>query len=202
MKPKIIIFEDQGLLRNLIKTCLEKDFDVLKVDDDAKMMEEYVKLYNPDIILTDICTKNNNNGILYAKKIKEKNSNIKIVAMTGFPEINFLQSAYDASLDGFIYKDIDNNELISTLKMVLNGQRIFPFNNKDNTDASILKTLSNKELEILKLFCSGLDRDDIISKLNISYNTLKNHISNILRKTDYDSISKLVVFCVRNNYII
>ena len=55
---------------------------------------------------------------------------------------------------------------------------------------------------MLKLVCSGNSRDEIADCLNIAIGTLKNHISSILNKTGFDNISKLLVFCISNGYIV
>ena len=54
----------------------------------------------------------------------------------------------------------------------------------------------------MKLLCEGADRDYIAKEINITSGTLKNYISNILNKLGFDSVSKLMVFCVSNGYII
>ena len=58
------------------------------------------------------------------------------------------------------------------------------------------------ELKILTMLCSGLEREAIAKELNITTGTLKNHISSILNKMEFDSITKLLVYCVKNGYII
>ena len=71
------------------------------------------KKYTPDLILTDVVTLNGANGIEYARDVKEKYGNkVKILAITGIPEITFLNMARSYNLDGLIYKDIDSESLL------------------------------------------------------------------------------------------
>ena len=79
---------------------------------------------------------------------------------------------------------------------------MFPDNYSYNDDNERFKTLSEKEIKILKLLCEGADRDYIAKKINITPGTLKNYISTILTKMDFDNVSKLTVFCVSSGYII
>ncbi len=199
---KIVIVEDQIILNDMLKNTISNTYNVVATSDDASELIKLCDLYKPDLILTDICTKNNSSGIINGKKVKDKYGNkIKVLAMTGVPDITFLNETKKANLDGFIYKNISSESLINSIEQILNGYKLFPDNVIYNT-VDCLKNLTNKELEILKLLCSGNSREEIADCLNIAIGTLKNHISSILNKTGFDSISKLLVFCIGNGYIV
>ena len=59
-----------------------------------------------------------------------------------------------------------------------------------------------KKLKILTLYCEGAEREEIAEILQISSGTLKNHISSILKKTDFPNMPKLSIYCVANDYIV
>lgn len=201
--PKIIIVEDQVILNDMLKNTISTVYDVVATTTDARELMNLCDKYKPDIVLTDVCTKDNTNGISYAKEVKDKyDDDIKILVMTGVPEVTFLDQAKEANLDGFIYKNIDSESLIYTLKNVLDGYKTFPGNTKFNKKFKLLSELTNKEIEILRMLCGSYEREDIAKKLNISNGTLKNHISSILSKTGFESISKLEVYCVAKGYIV
>ncbi|MGN1379121.1 MAG: response regulator transcription factor [Bacilli bacterium] len=202
-RKKIIIVEDQIILNDMLKKIISNNYDVVATSDDASNLIALCEKYNPDIVLTDICTKNNSNGIINGKKIKDKYVNkIKVLAITGVPDITFLNQAKKSNLDGLIYKNLSSDLLLANIEQVLNGYKLFPDNVTYNNEAECLKKLTNKEFEILKLLCNGNSRNEIANKLNISNGTLKNHISSILNKTEFENISKLLVFCISNNYIV
>ena len=135
-KKKIMIIEDQALLNNMIKKTLSDDYDIVSTCTCAKDMMSLYKKYLPDLILTDVVTSGGANGIEYAKELKEKyKDKVKILAITGIPEITFLNMAKAYNLDGLIYKDIDSESLLFSIKEVLNGYTLFPDNyvyNKEN----------------------------------------------------------------------
>ena len=202
-KKKIIIIEDQALLNNMIKKTLSNDYEIVSTCTSAKDMMTLYKKYTPDLILTDVVTKSGANGIEYAKEVKEKYKNkVKILAITGVPEITFLNKAKEYNLDGLIYKDIDSESLLFSIKEVLNGYTLFPDNYAYNEDNEKFKNLSDKEIKIIKYLCEAKDREEIAEALNITSGTLKNYITNILTKLDFDSISKLTIFCLSNGYIV
>lgn len=166
-------------------------------------MIDLANKFKPDLILTDVITKDFANGINYGKKVKEKyGSKIKILAITGTADITFLNEAKESNLDGLIYKDIDENTFLTSINQILNGYTLFPENYHYNEENEKFKMLSKKELSILKLLCNGLEREEIAQMLNITEGTLKNYISNILNKMEFESISKLTMFCLSNGYIV
>lgn len=200
---KIIIIEDQLILNDMLKKILEESFDIVATSDNAKDILNLCNKYKPDLVLTDICTKNNSSGIKNGKLVKEKyKENIKVLVITGVPEITFIKEAKENNLDGFLYKNIDSNTLITSIKQIINGYKLFPENNLKKDDEINFNKLTEKELEILTLLCSGIDREDIAEQLNITLGTLKNHISSILNKLNFESVSKLLVYCIGNRYVI
>ena len=202
-KKKIIVIEDQPLLNSMMQKLLADDFDVVATSTNAKDMMNLCERFMPDLILTDIVTQNGANGIKNAKFVKEKfGDRIKVLAITGVPEVSFLEFAKESKLDGLIYKDIDSDSLILSINQILQGYTLFPTNYVVNENNKKLKELTNKEMSILKLLCYGASRESIASELNITSGTLKNYISNILLKMGFDSISKLTMFCISNGYIV
>ena len=202
-KKKIMIIEDQALLNNMIKKMLSDDYEIVSTCTCARDMMDLYKKYTPDLILTDVVTKDGANGIEYAKEVKELYGNkVKILAITGIPEITFLNMAKSYNLDGLIYKDIDSESLLFSIKEVLRGYTLFPDNYAYNESNEKFKDLSDKEIKIIKYLCEAKDREEIAEELNITLGTLKNYITNILTKLDFESISKLTIFCLSNGYII
>ena len=197
---KIIVVEDQGILRDSISYQLEKnEYDVTLKWADANMAYEACKKYNPDLLLMDIYTENGNNGIDAAAKIKKDFPNIKIIIMTGLPEISSIKKAKDANVDSFIYKDTSGSELLSIISSTLNGYHIFPQEQNNQFNAF---QLTKRELEILQLICNGLDQKEISNKLCLSINTIKTHIASLLAKTGFDSVHKLAIYAVSKGYIL
>ena len=197
---KIMIVDDDLNICELLRLYLEKEgFETLVANDGATAVS-FAGNYKPDLILTDVVTKDNNSGLLYGKEVKEK-LNVKVLAMTAMSEVTFLKQAKEGNLDGLIYKNVSIEELFEAIDRVLNGDKVFSdiVYNKNNED---FNKLTKQELKILTMLCSGLEREAIAKELNITTGTLKNHISSILNKMEFDSITKLLVYCVKNGYII
>ncbi|MGN1358032.1 MAG: response regulator [Bacilli bacterium] len=202
-RKKIMIVEDQALLNNMMQKILSNDYEIVCTCTSAKDMMNLYEKYTPDLILTDVITKDGANGIDYGREVKEKyGKKVKILAITGIPEITFLDNAKKYNLDGMIYKDVDSESLLASINQILNGYTLFPDNYIYNEENEKLKKLSAKEIKIIKLLCEAMDREAIANELNITSGTLKNYITNILNKMEFDSISKLTIFCISNGYIV
>ena len=200
----IVIVEDHKLLRDMIKDSLENEevFNVVATLSDAKDVFEVCKEYEPDLVLMDICTENNSNGIAYSKILKETFPEIKIIIMTGIMDINFVNEAKEFNIDSFIYKSVTKETLITAIKNTLDGYSIYPNEKTLPYETAILQDLTSTELLVLTKYCKLLDRKDVANSLGISTSTLKTDISCIYAKTGYDNLTKLAVYCISNGLIV
>ena len=200
----IVIVEDHKLLRDMIKDSLENEevFNVVATLSDAKDVFEVCKEYKPDLVLMDICTENNSNGIAYSKILKETFPEIKIIIMTGIMDINFVNEAKEFNIDSFIYKSVTKETLITAIKNTLDGYSIYPNEKTLPCETAILQDLTSTELLVLTKYCKLLERKDVANSLGISTSTLITHISSIYDKTGYDNLTKLAVYCISNGLIV
>lgn len=200
----VVIIDDHKLLRDMIAETLNSEgiFNIVATDGNAKNSVDLCEKFKPDLILMDICTEDNSNGLVYSKIIKEQFPDTKIVVMTGLPDLNFINEAKEFKVDSFIYKNISKDSLIMTIKNTLDGYSIFPTEKVKTNVPNILANLTNTELKILTSYCKLLDRDEVARELGISIRTLKTHISSIYEKTGYKNLTKLSIYCVVNGLIV
>lgn len=200
---KIIVIDDHVLLRDMITDTLnsENDFEVVGVSDDAKNALDLCADLKPNILLMDVCTANNSNGISYAKLVKEKYPDVKIIIMTGVLDINFIKESKNAGIESFIYKSISKPSLIATVRNTADGYSMYPNSNSDSKNNILLK-LTDKEVQVLTLYCKLLDKDEVAEALSISPRTLKSYIHSIYEKTGFNNLNKLAIYCVSNDLIV
>lgn len=129
----IIVIDDHQMLRDMISETLnsQDDLNVVATAGNAKDSLELCKKLNPDLVLMDVCTENNSNGIAYSKILKKQFPNVKVIIMTGILDLNFINDAKEAGVDSFIYKNISEDSLIMTIKNTLDGYSMYP-NDKNN----------------------------------------------------------------------
>jgi len=199
---RVIVVEDQAMLRESLSGMIgnQCDMTVMVKLSDAQDVPEAVFRLQPDLVLMDVCTENGSNGIVAARKIKEIAPEIKVVIMTGMPEMTFVQQARDANVDSFVYKNVGTRELLNVMRSTMEGYSTFP----NNVSGVLLvdAQLTEAEIDILRLVCETKTRKEIAAELYLSEGTVKRRISEILLKTGHDSILKLAVYAVSNGYIV
>ena len=200
----IIVIDDHKMLREMIaETLSTRGFNVVATSVDAKNSVSLCEKFKPDLILMDICTENNSSGLAYSKIIKENFPSVKIILMTGVPDLTFIDKAKANNVDSFIYKNISSNSLITTIQNTIDGYSLYPNSNSPKSNISdVLKDLTDTELSVLTEYCKTLDRNEVVKRLGISVRTLKSHISSIYGKTGYDNLAKLAIYCVGNGLIV
>ncbi len=154
----------------------------------------------PDMILMDVCTEHDSNGIVAAARIKEQLPECRIIIMTGMPEITFVDQAREAGVDSFVYKNVGIDELFAVMRSTLAGYCTFP--KPPESIFSGTAALDDVELSILRLACEGKSRREIAAELFMSEGTIKRRISEILSKTGYDNIMRLAVHAVTEGSIV
>ena len=192
---RVLIVEDQAILRESLARSVgdQPDMTVVAAIADASEALGVALKERPDMILMDVCTEHDSNGIVAAARIKEQLPECRIIIMTGMPEITFVDQAREAGVDSFVYKNVGIDELFAVMRSTLAGYCTFP----KGTAA-----LDDVELSILRLACEGKSRREIAAELFMSEGTIKRRISEILSKTGYDNIMRLAVHAVTEGSIV
>lgn len=210
-KIRVMIADDHNMIREGLKQLLEFDGSIEIVGEASNGVEclEKLNICDPEVLLLDI-NMPEKNGIDVLKQMKADNSKIKVLILTVHNEIEYLMSAVDIGVNGYILKDSESSELKNAIKAVQNGENyiqpnlIVALNNqliKRDTDKDKILALTNRELEVLTQVANGMFNKEIAINLNISERTVKNHISNIFKKIDVSDRTQAAVFAIKNNII-
>lgn len=202
---KVMIVEDQPMVRLAMEQYLAsgKCYQTVASISNAAMAEAVCRKCGADLILMDICTEEDESGLAAAKKIKKALPWVKIVMITSMVEFGFLEKAKEAGADSFWYKDATPEELLAVMDRTMEGESVYP----DTTPEVMVGTaksceFTRVEIEVLRLVVEGKSYKRIAENLGISHETVKWHISNMLRKTNFDSKTKLAVAVTQKNLII
>jgi len=198
---KILIVEDQIMLRELLETLIssQQDMEVSGYCEDAADALELCQEHKPDLVLMDVVTKNYSNGIVYAAEIRKELPDIKIVVMTALPEITFADEAKKAGAHSFMDKDMGNEHLLSVIRNTMKGYSIYSLRSERPHFAS---QFTDKEIAVLRLVCQGKTRREVAKEMDISEVRLKPIITSILDKSGFDNIMKFAVYAVGEGLIV
>ena len=199
---RVLIVEDQAILRESLARSVgdQPDMTVVAAIADASEALDVVLRERPDMILMDVCTEHDSNGIVAAARIKEAMPECRIIIMTGMPEITFIEQARAAHVDSFVYKNVGTNDLLGIIRSTMEGYSTFP--RAQQSIFSDAAALTDVEVDILRLVCETKTRKEIAQELFLSEGTVKRHISEILAKTGYDNILRLAVHAVSSGLIV
>ena len=123
---RLMIVEDQAMLRDSLACTIntQSDMEVVASLGDAAEALEALERSGATCALLDVCTENDSSGIVAARKIKEAHPEVKVVIMTGMPEITFVEQARTAGVDSFVYKNVGTTELLGIIRSTVEGQRL------------------------------------------------------------------------------
>lgn len=210
-KLKIVIIDDHRMIREGLQQLLELDGEISVIGQAGDGIEglELLKKVNPDVILLDI-NMPNMNGIEMLEHLKKSNNEYKVLILTIHNEVEYLAKAIDIGVDGYILKDSECSTLKEAIFAVHDGKTYIQASltpllkeriSYDETENSKIKSLSSREIDVLKLLSSGMLNRDIANVLDISEKTVKNHVANIFKKMNVSDRTQAAVMAIKYNIV-
>lgn len=179
---KVLIVEDQGMLRTALSAllALEDDIDVVGSAADGMEGMELTRQLKPDIVIADI-EMPKKTGLELANWIKDQKLATRVIIVTTFARSGYLRRALDAGVSGYLLKDSPGDVLPNAIRTVYNGGR--SIDPDLATQAwSESDPLTDRERQVLRLSAAGLTNSQIASKLNLNDGTIRNYISEAISK--------------------
>ncbi|RPI14210.1 MAG: DNA-binding response regulator [Ignavibacteriae bacterium] len=197
-KIRLVLIEDNRLLREGINSILKKepDINVVEAYGDTELVLEEITGLKPDVVLLDLGLANQN-SLELVKSLKDSYPEVKIIAMDLIPVQEDILRFVEAGVSGFILKDATTADFTKTIRSVACGEKILPpmltgslfsqimdYGIKEMGPVKLIKSvrMTKREREIVELIAEGLANKEIAYKLNISIYTVKSHVHNILEK--------------------
>ena len=220
-RTHILIVDDHALMRVGMRNILERepDFVVVGEADDSRSAIEAAAELSPDIILMDL-TLPPPGGIETTQRIKRELPASAIVVLSTDEDEDALFDAIKAGAAAFILKDVSPDDLVTIIRRVVAGEYLI--NDKvfskpavasrvlkefrelavyGQEAAPIFAPLSPREVEILDNIAQGMTNKQVAYALSISEQTVKNHMSSILRKLSVNDRTQAVVYAMRQGWI-
>ena len=202
---KILIVEDQALARAYLCSCVEKCTDC-EVAGTLSRADAALQRCNEgpiDLILMDICTESDSDGLAAAESIKKIYPQIKIVMVTSMLEGRFLDRARKIGADSFWYKDSPSGDLVGVIEGTLSGKHFWPDGVPSVRLGNTLSCeLSDREIETLRLLCEGKTNAEIAVKLNVGEASVRTYINRMLEKTGYTNRNRLMIAAVGKRMVV
>jgi DNA-binding NarL/FixJ family response regulator len=220
-KTTILLVDDHALFRVGVRNILEKEpgFDIVGEADDTRSAFDLSIQLSPDIILMDLSLPAPG-GIETTQRIKRELPSAGIIVLAVSEDEDALFDAIKAGAAAFILKDVAPDDLVAIIRRVASGEYLI--NDKvfakpavasrvlkefrelaiyGQEAAPIFAPLSPREVEILDNIAQGMTNKQVAYALSISEQTVKNHMSSILRKLSVNDRTQAVVYAMRQGWI-
>jgi len=202
---KLLLAEDQTLMRQGLKTLLELEPD-FKVVGEAADGEAAVKLslqLRPDVVLMDIQMPRLN-GVEATSKICGAWAGAKVILLTTFDRDDYVFEGVRAGAMGYLLKDLAAEKLYDTIRRVHAGEVFIQPEIASRTlraalhpGRDFLEPLSERENEILVMLAQGIPNKEIADRLHIAEGTVKNYVSRIMEKLHANTRTALAVISAK-----
>ena len=205
--PKALIVEDHPIvsdsLTNLIHTSVPelKCYPVTTAHDGLAWLNgNKAAIILLDINLPDM------SGLDLCKTVKQTHPEIKIIALSTFNQISYINKMTANGASGYLLKNITKEELVQAINTVRTGNTYHSFEVNEiiktaKTKSENVPILTKRETDILKLVAEGYTNNQIGEKLFISTDTVDSHRKNLHTKLNVNNTALLVRYAIENNLV-
>lgn len=201
---KILLADDHQIVLDGLKEILEMvpGFSIAGMAKNSRALMSLAGEQNPDLVLMDL-NMPGKDGLEMLEELKARFPAIKILVLTMYNSPEIVRRALALGADGYLLKDHGRDELLFAVREVLAGRRFVAEQAKPHADETRAPfpddfqakiTLTEREMEILRLIASSYTNKEIGDKLFISEFTVATHRRNLKRKLHAENTADLVRF--------
>jgi DNA-binding NarL/FixJ family response regulator len=207
---RVLLVDDQSLVRVGFRMILQDEADIEVVGEaaDGQAAIEAAATHRPDVIVMDIRMPVLD-GIAATRAIVHDGiaPRPRVLVLTTFDADEYVVDALRAGASGFLLKDVTPTDFVNALRIVAAGEALLSpavtrrllerfaarLPRADTTRAAALRTLTDREVEVLKLIARGFSNREIAEQLVLAEPTVKTHVSHVLEKLDLRDRAQAVV---------
>ena len=207
MTIRVFLLDDHELVREGLRAILEREDDIEIAGEAGTAIDglRRIDATRPDVALVDLMLPDGD-GLDVCRGIKERIPGVTCLILTSYSNDDVLLSAIRADAAGFLLKRTAGSELVRSIRVVANGGSLIDptltgrllerlrTGKIDDGDASALNDLSPQERRLLDHLAEGLTNRQIAERMNLAEKTVKNYVSNLLRKLNMSSRTEAAVF--------
>ena len=220
-KITLLIIDDHPLFRQGVSdsVSLESDMKVLGQASSGDQALDLIRSLKPAVVLLDVNLPVMN-GQQITHQVTQDKLPARVVLMTGYDDIEQALHAAMAGAAAYCSKDVEPKALIRMIRNVADGKYVFGAKvmNRRELDVWIQEQiegarrsysepgspfhpLSDREMEVLECVVRGMSNKEIAGLLGISHQTVKNHVTSILRKFGVEDRTQAVVYALKRGWV-
>jgi DNA-binding NarL/FixJ family response regulator len=210
---KILIADDHPVVREGLTTMIgrEPDFHVIGEAKNGVEAVAKAKELKPDVVLMDLRMPEMD-GVEAIRQISATEPGIKFIILTTYSDDEFIFKGIEVGARAYLLKDAPREELFKAIRAVYRGEsliqpvvaskvldRFVELTRQSQTPSS--ETLSERELDVLRLIAKGFANKEIAAQLNITNSTVKTHIASIFQKLNTSDRTEAVTQAIKRGII-
>jgi NarL family two-component system response regulator LiaR len=205
---RVMIVDDHAMVRSGLAAFLSvsDDLELVGEADSGPQALRLIPERQPDVVLMDLVMPGMD-GVATTRAIRERFPEVRVIALTSFPEDKLVQQVLEAGALSYLLKNVSADELSRAIRAARAGQ---PTLAPEAAQALISRVtaprapghdLSPREREVLALMVQGLNNPDIAERLVVGRSTVKFHVSSILGKLGVQSRTEAVALAVQHHLV-
>ena len=205
----ILIANNNQIAGEGLKTILQSAMGnrVLGIVNSMEQLSNQASRYFPEIIVIDYS--NDSFGLNSIKEIKKIYKDTKILAITDKLPKSTIYSALKNGVDSYLLSDCDKPEIIEAINDTRDGKQfycglvidILAENNETEGNGCFGFSLSEREIQIIRLISDGCTNKEIADQLFLSTHTVNTHRKNIMQKLGLKNTAGIVIYAVKENIV-
>ena len=212
VKIRVLVVDDHEIVRLGLTHLLEQYPDFESVNSASNLVEALSKAeqVRPDVIIMDVRLKGAS-GIEACREIIKRLPGMKVIMLTSFSEDEMVLDSIYAGAQGYILKDVGNDEIIRAIRAVFRGEALLDpvvtnkllermRRNGQKSDEP-LEHLTEREREILICIAEGRTNREIAEQISLSDKTVRNYVSSILTKLNLSNRAEAAAFAAQRKLI-
>ncbi|HYY29526.1 MAG TPA: response regulator transcription factor [Chthoniobacterales bacterium] len=204
VRIRVLIADDHGVVREGLASMINRNRADMTVVGEASNGREALELWKqerPDLTLLDLRMPELD-GVEVIKEIRARDKSTRIIVLTKFDGDEDIYRAIRVGAKGYLLKDITREALMDSIRRVHTGETCVPLRLIAKlTDRMSGETLSERELEVLRLMAKGKSNKEIATALFISEGTVKSHGKSIFAKMNVTSRTEAVTEATRRGFL-
>lgn len=205
---RVLVADDHPLVVSALSSLLSREGDLEVVGQVGSFSELWAALEkaSPDVLVLDIGMPGGN-AVDALRRIDKRHSGVRVLVLSGFPEEEFLVRMIDAGAAGYVRKESDPATLVDAVKRVARGDM---FVSEEGAVALARAaagrgpdhgSLSDRELQVMRLLGEGLSVTEIAKQLFLSPKTVSTYRARLMEKMGFSSTAEIIRYTVRRGLV-